>query len=199
MAKGKSSGLSKREVKQVRKIAKEACRGDQETNFHIYEVTSGVGDVGLIGDLSVISQGIGDQQRVGDQLTPTSMEFWYDWNVADSFNRCRVIVFRWLDNSTPSVNDVLLATTLLPRVFASYNKDNRAKFNILYDKTHVGSILPASNSIMAGSKSRKLTGKINYEAASTSGNSHIFICALSDSVAVSHPTLRFYSRINFLP
>lgn len=198
MAKGKS-GLSKREVKEVRRIAKEACKEDAEINFHIYEIGSTVSTTGLVADLSVISQNVGDQGRLGDQLSPTSLEFSYDWNMVDGFNRCRVILFRWLDNGVVGVNDILLATTTLPRVFASYNKDNRNKFNILYDKTHVGAILPAANSIVAASKSRKLTGKIRYENGTTSGNSHIYLLAITDSTTASHPGFRFYSRINYLP
>lgn len=198
MARGKPA-LSKREVKEVRKIAKQAQRQEQELNFHIYELSGTVSTIGTIGDMSVIAQGVGDQNRVGDQLSPTSMEFWYDWNIADAFNRCRVIVFRWLDNGAPGVSDILLGTTTLPRVFASYNKDNRSKFNVLYDKTHVGALVPASNSILSGSKSRKLTGKINYEAAGTAGNSHIYVLAITDSTTTAHPGLRFYSRINYLP
>lgn len=196
----KTKCLSKCQKKEVKAIAKRAVKSMGELNFHVFGVSANpVGTLGYIADLSIIAQGDGDQNRQGDEAHLTSMEFKYDWTIADTFNRCRVIIFRWLDDAAPGIADILLGgVSGVPQVYSSYNKDGRNKFNILYDKTEVGVLVPAPNSVKYHEGSRKLTGTLRYNAGGTSGTGHIHLLAISDSGVASDPTLTFTSRLNYL-
>lgn len=196
----KSKALSKVQKKEVKAIAKRAVKSMGELNFHVYGINSNpVGTLGFIADLSVIAQGDGDQNRQGDEAHLTSMEFKYDWEIADVYNRCRVIIFRWLDDAAPSIADILLGgVSSVPQVYSSYNKDGRNKFNVLYDKTEIGVERPSPNFVKFHESSRKLTGTLRYNAGGTAGTGHIHLLAISDSAVASDPSLTFTSRINYL-
>lgn len=195
----KKKQLNRAEKKEVRDIARKAIKNMAEIHFHASDYYNTVSTSGYVQDLSIITQtSTGDQNRIGDSITLTSMEVRYDWEVADTTNRVRLILFRWNDDGAPGVNDILLNTVSVPRCYASYNKDSRSKFNILYDKVMVVGQGSGTDNVKYREFKRKLTGKINYSSGGTSGVKHVYLMAISDSLT-GNPTLAFYSRLNYLP
>lgn len=193
----KAKCLTKCQKKEVRELARKAIVKMGEPNFHIFENQGLVTTTASILDMTTIAQAINDQGRIGDELQLTSMQFKYDWVFNAAQQRARVIIFRWLDDSAPVVNDILFGVTSVPRVYAGLAKDRREKFQVLYDKVSVGSLVPSSNSIRYHEKSRKLTGTVKYDAGTTGGMKHIYLLAISDATS-SFPELTLYSRFNYL-
>lgn len=196
MAKG-ARKLNKNQKKEAREIARQEIGRKMEKNFHIYESVGTVTTTASLFDMTTIAQAINDQGRIGDEAHLLSMQFKYDWVINAAQQRCRVIIFRWRDDSAPVVNDILFGTSSAPRVYAGLAKDRRQKFNVLYDKVSVGALVPASNSIRYHEGSRKLSGSVKFDAGTTGGMDHIWLLAISDATA-SFPQLTFYSRFNYL-
>lgn len=189
--------MGKKDEKQVRKIVQKEINKKAEHKFHITSVQSTVDDVGYFYDLSDIAQGTTDSTRVGDSISPVSLQIKYDLGAVDAQNRVRVMLVRWLDTSPITINDILLAGSSTYRVYSSYTKDNRQKFNVLYDKTHMLQ-RDTSEEYQYKSWSKKMAGKIRYTAGTSLGADHIYLFLLSDSGAISHPVVNFYSRLNYI-
>jgi len=92
----------------------------------------------------------------------------------------RVAVFRWLDDTTPTVSDIFRGTTsawYLP--LSIYNHDQRGKFNILYDKTHV--VSNNGNELVSINKTLKLAKKqFRYTNGTTTGTNKLYVFVGAD-------------------
>lgn len=147
-----------------------------------------------IADVCGVPQGDSDSARNGDQIMIRSFQFRYAFIPADSYNICRLIIFQWGQDDSPGASDILGDTTY--GVMSPYRKDTRGHYRILYDKTH----LVETNKGVVGSKfiSRGFKKKILFDAATTVGQNKIFFLHVSDSSAVSHPTLRIETQLNYM-
>lgn len=160
--------------------------------------------------LSVIPQGDTDSQRNGDSVMPVYLRVKGSCHGADSSNVMRVILIRWHPDSAsvgdPALTDILqstiLSTTNAP--YAPYIHDKRNQFTVLSDRryTLMGSVdsskYISSFDIKVNLKRRKLMKKLIYTASDgTTGTDQIYICALSDSTATSHPAIAFTSRLSY--
>jgi len=98
-------------------------------------------DVPLLFALSDVPQGNTDITRIGDKLTPTSLEVNYLLQVSQgattNVGSIRVTVFRWhpyYDTETPALGNIFSATGDVAAYQSPINHDDRNQFNILYDK-----------------------------------------------------------------
>jgi len=180
--KRKCKKLSKCEVKEVKKI----IAGDIETKYfgQFSIVPYGVTRVGvtlpavtpipLTGSYTHIEQGVRDDERVGQRISLTDIDFRYKMDIQDGFlgstdpfTWIRVIMFRWMQDSLaypPDPDELFgygnLASVTGPQsVMLPFNKDVMAKYHILYDKTHMLSDTP----VATGS-----TGVLTYADGPTS-------------------------------
>ena len=84
-----------------------------------------------------MAQGSGQNNRIGDKVTGTSLEMKYELFLSglatqNPLNTTRVILFIWKDDTTPTVADILEDPTY-PSL-SPFNHDKKVKRKILYDK-----------------------------------------------------------------
>lgn len=187
---------SKRFVRQVRHVITKTA----EKKYWDTSVTSTpVSASGTVLDLTPIPQGDTDQSRDGDQLTLRSIQGRFQFIAADATNICRIIIFQWFIDTTVSgvspLVDQVIQTISNP--LASYNHDGRYNFRILYDRTFS---MDTTDDLTASGRIyiyKGLRRKVQYHGGVTGGKNKIYILYISDSGAITHPSLTYYTRVTF--
>lgn len=195
LAKGNPKGLNKVEKKQVKKI----LRGSMENKYHdtLLSVTEEFG--GTVYSISDVPQGDTDINRDGDQLNQRAVRLRYSVRNADATNMTRVILFRWKQDDTPNVTDILSATFVggARAPLSPYHHDGRSRFTVLYDKV-TGS--DAYNSLrVRDSGWINLRNKKQYMNAgsTTSGSNKLYVLIITDSALEASPLVELVSRLTF--
>lgn len=185
-------------TKIVNKSVKTALNKNIELKYRDVNSVLSVDYTGYFYDLSTyITQGITDSTRVGDKLTMRSLELNYNITNGDTTNQVRVIVLRLksLASSLTALTQILTNTSSVYAPLSTYLHDSRSQFVIHYDKLHT---VDTYNPIKAFKTKIKMTSKTEYNGAGTDGYHHIFLLAISDSGAVTHPSLTWYTRMNYV-
>lgn len=207
-----------------RKAIVNILAGRIETKF--FTTSSGnatIPTTGLVLNLSNMTQGTGDTNRVGDECIMTRLSFKYSIQAgatgliaaADEYNAVRVIIFKWREDSTiavPIQANVLIAASSGISTNQMHAFDQRELVSILYDETHVvyntpiwnGAAVqwnhgPLSNFSLARLKiiGGARLGKINFTGNSTLGNGQVYVLITSDSAFAPNPTCDFSSILEF--
>lgn len=181
--------------------AQKAQKAASELKFYISNTFAGgtaSSTTAGIADVATVPQSAGastDQSRVGDELYLRSFQIRYAFIAADAYNICRLIVFQWHQDDSPLADDILADITY--GVMSPYRKDTKGHYTILMDNVHV---VDTNNPAEYRKKfiSRGFKKKIRYDAGSTTGQNKIFFLHVSDSSAVTHPSLRIETQINFM-
>lgn len=161
-----------------------------------------------------ISQGDTVSTREGRKLNPVSLQLRGRWLGADSpYNVCMVFVV-WMPKtcsvSEPTFSEIwdLNSTTAahLEELMPIRNKNYLHKYRILWKKTFPMRMIAGSssdyNNVRYFSRTINLRGKVTRYDGSTSGVTDItagglWVGYLSDSEAVSHPSLDLISHFNY--
>mgnify|MGYP000140011448 CR=1 FL=1 len=155
--------------------------------------------------LSANTQGVGDLQHVGDEITPVAYNIHYQLAAADTSNICRIVLFQWLMDTTAAAPDATLwnwnsetGNTEAPLGVLDWSR--RSNVNVLYDSGPMAMVFGAANGVkagkirIAGKRMRKI--KIN-RGTTSSGTGHLYLMYVSDSGAVNHPSFEFTSQLLF--
>lgn len=158
----------------------------------------------IFGALSAPAQGVADTERVGDGLRISSMQIRYQVTCADTTNVIRLVMFQWKSShvAAPAVGDVLQAYLPgpAPGIFSPYTHDSRANMRILWDS---GLLQMSQIDVDAICGTAYVTKGflddrvIQFVAGAQTGYPHVYLCCISDSGAVAHPTVDFVSRMVF--
>lgn len=191
--------LTKRQVAAVSKIANRKISSRAEKKYYDRALTGQAYDwAGSIVSLTNIPQGDTDVTRDGDQVYLRSIRMSGDIVIGDTTNVARLIIFQWYQDATPAYTDVLSSVYqgTVNAVNSPYHHDGRRQFRVLYDKRFV---MDSDDGIVLFDTGylRPAKRKINFNAGGTDGENEIFMLALSDSGAVSHPSFNFVCRTTF--
>lgn len=154
---------------------------------------------GSMVDLSAVPQGDNDSSRDGDSLAIRSTRMKGHIIAADTTNVVRLILFHWLDDSTPTISNVLsgnYTSGSVNVVDAPYTHDQRRKIRVLWDRTfnlHSGQDQVVFDTRYLKPKQKKIA----YTAAGTTGYNKIWMLMVSDSAAVAHPSVAYVNRLTF--
>lgn len=151
--------------------------------LNVLDVTSG------------ISRGTGDNQFIGDKISPTYLMGRFSLTLGDTTNICRLMVIQNIGPVTTPTMGVMFQNLVSPWL-SPLNTDNDNKYRVLYDKIYS---LDAAHVVRTGKikiNSKKLR-PITYVAAGTVETGAIYIVALSDSAAVVDPQLNLRTRLHF--
>lgn len=197
---------SKRQESIVRSTARseavKVIREQGEEKFHdVLRAFTGLSYAGFIEDLTAISQGTADSNRIGDKLTPKRMEI--RLNVPDALaGTFRFIIFRWKATSVPIPGDILkpahVNTQYAP--LAPYFHDQRSQFNILYDSGVLSQGSVNASKTFTFNKSMKMANKdVKYTAAGTAGSGKIYLLSINDGdpLISSPPQLSYIVRLTY--
>lgn len=207
--KGKKHTKQEKKIYSIaKKAASKVVTGIPEKHYWDYVVNNSIDSNGSVFDLSLITQGDSDLQREGDRVRITSIQWRGQAFNADTSNVMRFIFFQWLVDDTidaPTPLKVLQSAYLGNpyAVYAPYAKDYAGyKFVIIQDTTLCTSVNGDANNIFMFNvpfkKNKKLTPNIQYQGGTTTGTNKLYLCVVSDSGAISHPSAIGIFRIRFL-
>lgn len=162
-----------------------------------------------------IIRGTGENQRIGDRITPYRLEFrmtsYYDPSlaVADATHNLRIIIFKWNDDlalGAPTAGSILQYITSgignYSDLTSPYNHQglSEGQFTICLDRTiSCGSSAP----IRTISKVLKLRGSLDfaYNSDAAAGRGHYYVYTVADDVTGAHTPsvqLQFTTRFMFM-
>lgn len=210
-AKGKvktkgSQPFSATQEREVRKVFRQEQKKIQQLTYHLTRLFSQATDgaTGIMLDLSNMSLGTAEQQRLGNGANPTSYELRCRFEAIDLNNIIRMIIFRWApDNSStvPTIANILEdpGGGLLPPYWP-YNSDERQLFQVLEDKSFQ-LILNQDSWIKFyshGAKKLARSKTIEFTSGATTGTNHIYAFFISDSGAINHPLSTMMCKLNYV-
>jgi len=203
--------------KQVRRMVRSGVNKNAELKYQYPGTNISQVPISTTGYLTKIPfqipQGDGDNTRDGDHLTWCG-SIPIRWEVinatTDVYDHVRVILFQWHPNDTtpPTVGNVLLlGPTGVSDIFSMYNHDRRQDYKILYDRTvttvQESNILAVPVDVnytryVQGTVSLKKARKqVQFLGGGLTGTNQIYLLAISDSTAATHPLLTWSSKIFF--
>lgn len=202
-----SSNYSKTNKRKLKKLISQTMSSMAETKEKVLDATStiGLGSVssgGLAyGSLDTITQGVSDDQRIGNSIFLRGARFYFPIQNGDNHNHFRLILAmphaytRYpLGGTVNNYMSDLFGTNS----FNMYSPINTDKYKVFYDKTILlRNLANDGNSTTANPDTRllqkffKINKKIQYEYDAPSGfvkpTTELILYAISDSIAVSHP------------
>lgn len=188
--------LNKRQKTQVKRLI-----GSRTESKIIDTAILNVADAaGVFQRLNTPAQGDAYNERAGDAIKLEKVSWRLSMTYADATNVLRMIVFRWgLDASvtSPTTSDVLQALNAL--AYPKYQTEVEDRVRILSDRTYALSQNGRPNMIVSGSLYGKKLGRktLGFNQGTTNGVGQVFVLWISDSVAVSHPTIGGYFRMQY--
>lgn len=203
--------LNKRQVTQVKRVVNRGreLKYRQGESSSVGEIVTSGGT--LIGTPFDVPQGVTDITRVGDRLQwAGKIDVRISFYCADSSNLVRFGIVQWHPTSTatpsPTINDLFLAgPSASVDVHSQYSHDNRPNFKILLDRTiQLVSVAGAANATTTSVTFRrylvslkKAKKDVQYQGSGLQGTNRIFLFYISDSIAITHPTIVFTTKIFF--
>jgi hypothetical protein len=159
--------------------------------------------------MDLIGQGDTEGQRTGLEITPMSLSFVLRMTgenplTSGDSNVMRVIVFRWFDNTFPTVNDLLYSNTT--GIFNGYKYidiptvwNKKPRFQVLKDTRLSIDENSYDNVFYKMSHKFNRNAKIHYNGSATNAieNKNIFYLIVSDSDVLPHPNFSGYSRLTY--
>lgn len=160
---------------------------------------AGISSVGTVASISNVTQGDGDNERVGNVISPTECKLNFSISASDTTNAIRVCIFKWKDTNAfiaPNANDFFKPGPSASVDYLShYNEEQRDQFVVKYDKTFQ-LVLNQANTKKNVSLNIPLSGKIRYYSNSVvTGTGIYYLYYISDSLAVTHPTIEWASEL----
>jgi hypothetical protein len=139
---------------------------------------------------------------LGNKINPAGIQVRYQFRVGDPSNIMRVIIFQWMDSTTPAVSGILQTPTTNLSALLATNKTN---INVLHDRVYSGSETYAgalSYMETVPSKTIYIKGKniypVEFQAgANTVQKGGLYMLLISDSGAAPTPTASWYIRTTF--
>lgn len=134
-------------VQDVKRISAKMVRNTLEHKHHEFTTAYVNGTApyptdtnGRIDDMTAITQGILDTDRIGDQLTYTSITmrmlvFSPNTSTQQTGFFVRSIGFLWREDSVPVIGDILQTTSSIVDIISSYEYHSKTVRKILWDKT----------------------------------------------------------------
>lgn len=184
-------GLNKKEKKQVKSLINQG----RENKYLDVLINSSSLATGVVYSLADVTQGDTDIQRDGDQLVQRALRVKGRALVADTTNQVRLVLFRWKQQTTPLVADILSSAYIgnVEAPLSPYHHDGRSNFTVLYDKIyHVGTY-----NIQKGFDTKWINLRNNKQyfkaGGSTVSKNCIYALIITDSTAVSNPNITFIS------
>lgn len=191
-------------VESVRQIAREEARKAISKNVewkkYDLEFNSTVADTASVNHLTIIGQGDNVSNREGDEVFLGSVHVTWMAKLADTTNVVRLILV--LDQegggTTPAVSGIVEAASTLTEayLYSPKNEYNKFRFKFLHDELVA---LDAGNVVKAGKFYHRFKTPVKCTWSNSAGTAprrnNLYLVLISDSVAVSHPAMEFYSRV----
>jgi len=169
-----------------------------KTQNYIDSGTSGsLTTTGTYTDMTLIAAGTGQNQRNGSAIEVFQLDLFISFVLGDTTNLCRLVIFEWLPSSTsdtPTDSELFFGGTG-SRWIAPFQGVKPSRFKILHDKIFN---LDVAHVQVHEEIRLKLKVNASYDNTVNTGKNHIFVCLVSDSSAVPHPTFILNYQLHYL-
>ena len=181
---------------QKREISKMISMKEEVKYYDILTPTTSVSTLATNFDITGISQGVQQGQRIGNSMRVLSIKFNWWATVSDPTNVIRLIVWTYKSNSalTSPSSSIILAngsSGAITQTDSQYNYVNRKDYKIHLDKSF--NLSTAANPLEALQVRINIPQKYQQVDFSgdgvTTGSNHLIWTVISDSGAVAHPTV----------
>lgn len=202
--------VAKQNRKYIAKVALKAVMRQAEGKYKDIRISTTAGSAQTNSwyqeDLGQIARGDSDSDRDGDKITPRSIQMRLRLLFADAYNVVRVMVLRCTDtvgglsSTLPFSPGTIFQhnSTTEDALYSPFNHDYRSRFNVLYDRLFTLST-NRNDGLVNIVKRIKLSKKnIEYNGSNTAdGRNRLILLVMSDSAAVSHPSVEGWVRLNY--
>lgn len=219
----RTRAMTKLNRRQKREVKLMLSKEIEHKSFSGSTGAIGITTAGSVALVSNITQGVGRNSRVGDEVNIKEINFMFNVEVgatgliaaADTYNNVRIILFKWkMDDGAglPTTNSILESAGGNPGTLRPYNFDDRHQYHICFDKTITvfnspiwnGAAVSWQNGVNAHYQSpkpvrirgKKLgSSKINFDLNAVVGTGNYYFLFISDSAFTPNPTLTLESQI----
>lgn len=176
----------------TKNYVKRSIAKNQELKYHItsFNTVEAAYDNPILSALCNPIQGDGIDQRLGDALKPKSIELRGLIVSQDTtlYQRGRVVVFQWHQDSTPQLDNVMgpdSATPSATTVWDGYSVEQRGNYRVLYDSGPINlgfiSCNTTDRSRIINIKIKKKMRPIQFYSAGTAGRGQIYAAVYSSA------------------
>lgn len=203
--KGMSRSRKPRSKQQLsRQIRKEVLKL-AEPKYVQTNLASSISNSGVILPLASIVQGDYSTDRAGNKVLPTSWSIRGNVTGSDNFNYVRLVVFQWNDDNlvtTPQITELFENTSGTGSLYSTFNRQNLGvQYRVLADKllrvSHNNMNPDINKSRIIKLKGYKYLKEMTFQGAAVTGFGQIYICMISDSSVLTHPSFEGFSVVNF--
>lgn len=204
-------GLNKRALRTVsHMIEKKIEEAPEKKYYDTYFNGNVISTTQTDQSLTDVSGGTGSNQRIGHDIDLISIQFKLAFTVADSTNIIRMVLYQWLDDPIDLTNvpfpeytqlfeyGVTTGITVTSQLFSPLIITGRAgSFKILLDRYIVLDTTSSPVEVVEGFINKKFRKKVHFDTGATYGPNHVNIMLISDSAAITHPTVDGYMRVRY--
>lgn len=157
---------------------------------------------GTTTDLCLIPAGTAQSQRIGDKVKLLRVQGRIFLTAADATNIVRAIIWTFKSNTAAAgagLNVVLNfgAAGAAVETNSPYNGDRKLEYSIKSDKTALVETVGPNQGWFKWDFPIRSNQFATFTPAATTGNNHLHISYLSDSVAVAHPGFNGVIRVYY--
>lgn len=191
--------LNKRQLNQVKRIVHSSI---EDKSLDVAVSTAAIDyTTGVIANLQTgLVRGNAEQSNyIGGKITPTKLMIRYQILGADTTNMVRIVVLQNKANAgVPTAATVFESVSNIRAPLSAFEINFNDTYRVLYDRLH--------NLVLSGDTAqrtgmirlfRKKLHPIIFDATNALEAYGLWLVAISDSSAVTHPTLQLYSRLTY--
>lgn len=187
-------GLAYKALTLARKVADAV-----NIEYKISDTNSGPQGVdysgGVLTMLSGISQGVADNQRIGDSIKVQNnmLRFSIARNGADSM--VRVLLIWDKQNQIAATSDVLEVVGSVNAPLSPKHYDKRFRCKVLFDKTYT---VDTNRSILTDECLLDINQHVQFSAGSTTEyTGDLILMTISNQATTNLPTFQYYNRVSY--
>lgn len=187
--------MPKLNASQRLQVARMVKKTEETKYFYTQTAGIGVSNVATITSLAEIAVGDTDNDRIANDVTLKGLKANLTLLASDATQILRLLIFKWKENdnfNAPTVAQLIEpGPTGAPDVWSLHTTHSKKSVVWLYDELFVFSAGgSASNIIQKRQLSIPIKGTMEfYNQVNTRGTDKIYFLVISDSSAVTHPTM----------
>lgn len=197
----KSTKGRKPQVKEVRKMIKAELKRNLEPKYNMfYNNSLGIDTTGNVSEIISNSQGSTDVAHIGDQIELSSIYFNYYVTNADTTNIVRVVLIQTRGYTPSAAADIFQVSGSDSVLTSPYHHDvmQTGLLTVLYDRLHCLDTYNPLQQHKGWIPMKYVKNKVQFDAGSSDVlNGDLYLITISDSSAVSHPTINVNVLYNY--
>jgi len=198
---GRSSKRRRLSSSSVDSKVKSALLKNSDVKYHVYtRLLNGALASGEITEISSLTRGSGNNNFIGNSITPKHVRVRYAFQSAGTNNLCRVIIFQWHDSSVPVPSGIIASTGALSPL-EPIRAENKRFMTVLHDRT----IAIANNGVnnvfdyhSVFISSNRLAPIIFKTGSDTTHKGAIYLLVVSDDLVTTYPQFEAVGELAFV-